>query len=464
MTRKLRVVNRAKMLPLWSACRGVSALLLSVAVIARTAPGDDAPTRLYVANYTGNSITVIDGPEDQRDILLPDGLDCGTEAPPPPASPSNVALSSDGSRLYVGAQTCHVLIIDTCTLAVSTFRVSSLLSPTMVQPSETGRFVYFTEAAAPRFCRLDVADRSVACGRLDQLPREFVLTPNGDRAYVVATDPEGKVASVLIVDATTLEVRGNIALGGSSLTRGIALSPDGRRLYVATADAIDVLDVLGTPKQTRLSDTGATRIALSLDGLTLYATRRADNTVSAIDAQTGALIAAVEVGDIPGQLKLDGNNTLYVIHGSDTVSVVHLDDDFRVEAFPLSPCCHFSCSPAVICAPAGLAVGPIAPSCLGTACAGDCNADRAVTVDELLVAINLALSGTLPYCNAVDSNRDRVVTVDEVTAAVQSALVGCMHGNGRPLDVAAIRAASTLRTSTAMVYPTLPRSISSVIA
>ena len=59
-------------------------------------------------------------------------------------------------------------------------------------------------------------------------------------------------------------------------------------------------------------------------------------------------------------------------------------------------------------------------------CTGDCNADRLVTVDEILTGVNAAL-GELPLhrCPALDSSGDGAATVDEIQRAVTSALSGC---------------------------------------
>lgn len=61
-----------------------------------------------------------------------------------------------------------------------------------------------------------------------------------------------------------------------------------------------------------------------------------------------------------------------------------------------------------------------------TSCAGDCNGDGRVTIDELIASVNVALGvAGLQECAAVDVNRDGAVTVDELVAAVGSALNGC---------------------------------------
>jgi len=60
------------------------------------------------------------------------------------------------------------------------------------------------------------------------------------------------------------------------------------------------------------------------------------------------------------------------------------------------------------------------------ACVGDCHDDGAVTVDELVVGVNIALGqAAVETCTALDRNGDGAVTVDELVAAVNNALSGC---------------------------------------
>jgi hypothetical protein len=64
-------------------------------------------------------------------------------------------------------------------------------------------------------------------------------------------------------------------------------------------------------------------------------------------------------------------------------------------------------------------------------CAGDCNEDTQVTVDEVLHLVNTALDGSsLTDCPAGDVNGDGQITVDEITAATLSALDGCPAPGG----------------------------------
>jgi hypothetical protein len=62
---------------------------------------------------------------------------------------------------------------------------------------------------------------------------------------------------------------------------------------------------------------------------------------------------------------------------------------------------------------------PTVPSCLA-----DCSHDLAVTVDELIICVNIAMTGSLT-CAACDTNGDGRVTVDELVQAVNVVLNGC---------------------------------------
>jgi cysteine-rich repeat protein len=74
--------------------------------------------------------------------------------------------------------------------------------------------------------------------------------------------------------------------------------------------------------------------------------------------------------------------------------------------------------------------GPLPPTATVTrppgSCVGDCDGNGAVTVDELITGVNIAL-GSLPLstCRGFDANGDGAVTIDELIRAVNDALSGC---------------------------------------
>jgi len=90
------------------------------------------------------------------------------------------------------------------------------------------------------------------------------------------------------------------------------------------------------------------------------------------------------------------------------------------------------------------------------ACVGDCNGDVAVTVNELVLGVNIALgTATLPQCASFDANRDGEVTVNELVVAVGYAAGSC--------PVAATPTEGPPPTATAPVEPTATPTPSDVL-
>jgi hypothetical protein len=59
-------------------------------------------------------------------------------------------------------------------------------------------------------------------------------------------------------------------------------------------------------------------------------------------------------------------------------------------------------------------------------CAGDCDGSGVVTVDELIIMVNIALdNAAIGACEAGDANHDGQITVDEIITAVNKALGSC---------------------------------------
>jgi hypothetical protein len=63
---------------------------------------------------------------------------------------------------------------------------------------------------------------------------------------------------------------------------------------------------------------------------------------------------------------------------------------------------------------------PTAPA----ACAGDCNGDGAVTINELVLGVSLGL-GASGACAALDDDRNGTISIAELVRAVNAALGGC---------------------------------------
>ena len=75
--------------------------------------------------------------------------------------------------------------------------------------------------------------------------------------------------------------------------------------------------------------------------------------------------------------------------------------------------------------PAGV-TAPFEVTAGAASCVGDCNLDSTVSIDELLVGMNIALAiGAVQDCPSFDANADDRVGVEELVKAVRNALDGC---------------------------------------
>jgi len=88
---------------------------------------------------------------------------------------------------------------------------------------------------------------------------------------------------------------------------GVALSPDGKRLYVANgrAGTVSLVD-LGTDSVVASTKVGTRPwgIALTPDGRKLYAANGPSNNVSVLDAETMQVTKTIPAGELPWGVSL----------------------------------------------------------------------------------------------------------------------------------------------------------------
>ena len=276
-------------------------------------------------------------------------------------NPQGLAVSPDGSRIYVANLNGTVSAVDAVTRKVlSTFDVGN--GPSGVAVSADGKSLYVTnydsgEVSVVQTGTGDVVD-VIGVGTN---PDAIVLNKAGDRVYVANTNSN----TVSVIGPGSVN---SVAVGPNP--SALALSADGSRLYVAnfgdgsvsviktadnTADGA-AISVGGNPAGIALSSDGATAyvsdfenglvtvvdlatrtvtaeiavgenpgaLAVSPDGTTVYVANSAENTVTAIDVETRAVRGTIDVGSTPDALAFGpGGSTLYVSNtNSNDVSVI----------------------------------------------------------------------------------------------------------------------------------------------
>ena len=144
-------------------------------------------------------------------------------------------------------------------------------------------------------------------------PSAIAADPNSNALYVV----ESTAGRIVCIDSVTNKRTAEYAVEGTP--NGVALSPDGTKLYVTYDGANSGVRVLSLGMEEgqlgELWPTGHTPMSpqLSPDGTVLYVANRFDGTVTALDAATGAVLAETSVGREPVSLALSPDGaSLYV--------------------------------------------------------------------------------------------------------------------------------------------------------
>ena len=193
------------------------------------APSHDGST-LYIACATANEVAVYD--IERREIIR------RIEVPP---TPSGLALSPDGSVLYV---TCAALKSKICIVLTATGKVRTTLwsGHTAMAPvvSPDGKYLYVCDRFNDSVQVLDLeTQKELTRIHVDREPVAAALTPDGKLLFVANHIHSGRsdqgvvTATVSVIDTGTHKLIKNIPLtNGSTLLRGLCVSPDGKYVGV----------------------------------------------------------------------------------------------------------------------------------------------------------------------------------------------------------------------------------------
>jgi YVTN family beta-propeller protein len=250
-------------------------------------------------------------------------------------NPYAITLSADGSRGYavdITQQKLWVLDLKGGTIA-RTVRIGPPTTPSLrpgVALSGDGKTAYVTisRLQGQGFDTLELVDTATGSKSqrgFDMHPGQLVVDRDG-RLWVAGCLGLCAQGTLRVID---LSQPGSLArFDLPSVPAGIALTPDGSRVYVANglAGSVTAVDV---QSRTKLGDVrvGAEPlgIAVSPDGRTAYVTNFASGTLSAIDVATNTVTASASVGESPRAIAIspDGKRA-YVTHSTQVVSIVDL--------------------------------------------------------------------------------------------------------------------------------------------
>ncbi len=239
-------------------------------------------SRVYVTNGCASSSSCLNGTVSVIDTAT----DQVTGSPIPVGyEPYGVAVSPDGSRVYV-ANAC-----DSSSSINCTYGTVSVIDTATDQ----------------------VTGSPIPVG---YEPFGIAVSPDGSRVYVGNPRASGGAfgnGTVSVIDTATNAVTATIPVGGNPI--GVAVSPDGSRVYVANACDSGINNCTSTSSTVSVIDTatdqvtgspipvgsGPFGIAVSPDGSRVYVANLG-GTVSVINTATDSVVTTIIVGSEPYSL------------------------------------------------------------------------------------------------------------------------------------------------------------------
>jgi DNA-binding beta-propeller fold protein YncE len=270
---------------------------------------------VYLANFSGSI--------DQYTVGADGSLSAKTPASiPDPNSPWNIAVSPNGKSAYVANNSTdgpngvsqYNIAADGTLTAKTPATVAAGASPWAVVVSPDGKSVYASNSADGTVSQYNVAANgtltpkspatvNVGSGSESQ-PNELAISPDGKNVYVVAGS-DSAVAQFDVGAGGLLspESPAEVTTGPATSPEGIVVSPDGTNVYVGDFDTgtISQFDVGAdgalSPKSPATVKSGANTPTLGMtpDGKSLYAGNYdggSGTTVSQFNVGAGGLLSA----------------------------------------------------------------------------------------------------------------------------------------------------------------------------
>ncbi|HJQ38957.1 MAG TPA: cytochrome D1 domain-containing protein, partial [Thermoanaerobaculia bacterium] len=155
-------------------------------------------------------------------------------------------------------------------------------------------------------------DRVVRSAKVGDRPRGLALSPDGKRLYVATSWWRGRPdmgsrrgpEAVIALDAATLKVLRSYTAGGTD-PECVAVSPAGHRLYLSNEEAgtASIVDVgTGVRRATLIVGTEPEGVTASPDGRWVYVTAETSNVLTVIDARAEKTAANILVDARPRAL------------------------------------------------------------------------------------------------------------------------------------------------------------------
>jgi phospholipase C len=170
-------------------------------------------------------------------------------------------------------------------------------------------------------------------------PHGVAITPDGKRAYVANTGPNtgrGGSETVSVIDVSSQAVTRTVNVGEAPQT--VTISPDGSLAFVACADGVYVITTSsGSVKKVHERLRNPHGVAVAPDGGQAYVTDSERNRVAIIDVSSLHAVKRIAVGRTPWNAAFNSDGSrAYVTNANDnTVSVIDTTTRRVTKTIPL---------------------------------------------------------------------------------------------------------------------------------
>jgi YVTN family beta-propeller protein len=217
-------------------------------------------------------------------------------------TPVGAAVNPAGTRVYVANQSSNtVSVLDVASNTV-TATVAVGTNPGGVVVNPAGTRVYVANYVSNTVSVLDtVSNTVIGTVVVGTNPVGVAINPAGTRVYV--TNLSSNNVSVLDTASNTVTV--TVAVGRNPV--GVAVNPAGTRVYVANngSNTVSVLDTASnTVTATAAVGTNPAGVGVNPAGTRVYVANQNGNNVSVIDTGSNTVTATVAVGSFPSAFGL----------------------------------------------------------------------------------------------------------------------------------------------------------------
>lgn len=253
-----------------------------------------AHSQIYVSCGDSNQLGIVDTASGKMTAQMAAG-----------ESPEMFDLSPDGKTIYVSIEDESAMAAYSLDTKARLFEVKTGGEPEGILVTPDGKRAYVTSEVANVVHLVDLAQRKIIKNiRVGKRPRRFVLAAGGKELWV--TNELGASLSVVNTDDQSVKKTLDFKVPGmraSDITPvGMALSPDGKTVWVGLGKANHVAEIDAASYQVRrtiLVGKRAWGLAAHPDGKLLYVLNGLSDDMTLVDTATGKAVRTVPAGRVP---------------------------------------------------------------------------------------------------------------------------------------------------------------------